>query len=220
MVVVDRNVLWRQAGLRNALPLEVSRCVHRVHEGLRSWATALKVVAWVVLALGVMVADRSYDWWPAGGPGAARRGMEQATRTGTWAGGVTGGMAAFIMSVIWFLIHLRAGGHRSGGRRHLVDPRDGRRGHPMPARASRPNRATRPPGRRYRLRVPLARPFEHMEHEKKESDPGRGGSLHVGPGNPSARQHAARQRTRAAPVLHLRHHLEQIRPRRSLRPRS
>jgi hypothetical protein len=73
------------------------------HEGLRSWATALKVVAWVVLALGVLMAAGAIIGGQQASHEAARRGME-ATRTGIWAGGLTGGMAAFVMSVIWFLV--------------------------------------------------------------------------------------------------------------------
>jgi hypothetical protein len=73
------------------------------HEGLRTWATVLKVVAWIVLALGIISAIAAIVGGQEAAQRAAQRGLEM-TGTGIAGAGVTGGIAAFIMAVVWFLI--------------------------------------------------------------------------------------------------------------------
>ena len=73
------------------------------HEGLRTWATVLKIVAWIVLALGVISAIAAIIGGQEAAQRAAQRGLEM-TGTGIAGAGITGGIAAFIMSVVWFLI--------------------------------------------------------------------------------------------------------------------
>jgi len=78
------------------------------HQGLRSWATALKVVAWLVLALGVIAAIGAIvgGQQAVEGPVAERAASAgvQVSESALAATGITGGIALFIMSVIWFLI--------------------------------------------------------------------------------------------------------------------
>ncbi|MGE5530808.1 MAG: hypothetical protein ACM3VW_01655 [Bacteroidota bacterium] len=73
------------------------------HEGLRTWATVLKIVAWIVLALGVISAIAAIVGGHEAAQRAAQRGLEM-TGTGMAGAGITGGVAAFVMSVVWFLI--------------------------------------------------------------------------------------------------------------------
>lgn len=73
------------------------------HEGLRSWSTALKVAAWIVLILGLIAAVGAIVAGQQGAQEAARRGLE-TTGTGVLTGGIAGGILSLVMAVVWFLI--------------------------------------------------------------------------------------------------------------------
>lgn len=73
------------------------------HDSLNWIATALKVVAWVVLVLGLIGGIGAMIAGQQAGEEAAQRGLE-ATGIGVTGTGVTAGILAIIMAVVWFLI--------------------------------------------------------------------------------------------------------------------
>jgi hypothetical protein len=65
--------------------------------------TALKVVAWVVLVLGLIGGIGAMIAGQQAGEEAAQRGLE-ATGMGVVGTGVTAGIIAIVMAAVWFLI--------------------------------------------------------------------------------------------------------------------
>lgn len=93
-------------------------------DGLRSLSKVLKTVAWIVLILGLIggiaamvagqqagqeVAQRAPTAAEQIGDQRAERALE-ATGTGLTATGITGGILAIVMAVVWFLILYALGG--------------------------------------------------------------------------------------------------------------
>lgn len=87
-------------------------------DGLRTLSSALKVVAWIVLVLGLIAGITAMVAAQQAGEEVAQRaptavqetgderaaGVLEATGTGLTATGITGGILAIVMSVVWFLI--------------------------------------------------------------------------------------------------------------------